>query len=68
VDQIVQMVKERAGIGEDQARTAVQTVVAELKKRLPDPIAAQIDGFLGGDRDAGDAQDPLGGLGGMLGR
>jgi hypothetical protein len=67
VDQLVQIVKDRAGISEQQARTAVTVVVGELKKRLPDPIAGQIDGFLGGDAKK-DSQDPLGGLGDMLGR
>ena len=65
MDQVVQMVKERAGIGEEQARTAVETVLAELKKRLPEPIAAQLEGVLNGD---GDAKDRMGQLGGILGR
>jgi hypothetical protein len=68
VDQLVQIVKDRAGISEQQARTAVTVVVGELKKRLPDPIAGQIDGFLNGKGDPKNNQDPLGGLGDMLGR
>ena len=65
MDQVIQMVKERAGIGEDEARTAVETVLAELRKRLPEPIAGQLEGVLDGD---GGAKDALGQLGGVLGR
>ena len=67
MDQLVQIVKDRAGIGEDQARKAVDAVVGELKKRLPEPIAGQLDGVIGGGGQAGGSNDPLGGLGGMLG-
>jgi len=37
-------------------------VIAFLKKRLPEPIANQIDAALAG------GQNSLGGLGGMIGR
>ena len=67
MDQLVQIVTERAGISEQQARTAVTNVLGELKKRLPEPIAGQIDNFLDGDAKK-DNQDALGGLGDMLGR
>ena len=67
MDDLVQIVEDRAGISEQQARTAVTAVLGELKKRLPDPIAGQIDGFLDGGAKKDD-QDPLGGLGDMLGR
>lgn len=66
MDQLIKIVKERTGISEEQARKAVETVLGELKKRLPEPIAGQIDGFLDGGGKAGN--DPLGGLEGMLGR
>ena len=46
--EIVNIVKEKAGIGEDQARTAVQTVANFIKDRLPKPIADQIDPILEG--------------------
>jgi uncharacterized protein (DUF2267 family) len=65
VDQIVELVTQRAGISGEQARTAVEVVVNEIKKRLPDPIAGQVDAALGG---AAGNDNPLGGLGGMLGR
>jgi nucleoid DNA-binding protein len=46
--EIVNMVKEKAGISEDQARTAVQTVANFIKGRLPKQVADQIDPILEG--------------------
>lgn len=73
MDEIIKQVAERAGIGEEQARTAVTTVVGFLKDRLPAPIAGQLDGVLGGASDAAGgladtAGDVLGGLGDMFGK
>jgi uncharacterized protein (DUF2267 family) len=66
VDELIRMVSERAGIGEDAARTAVQTVIGFIKDRLPEPISGQIENALGGA--GADAGDTLKNLGGMLGR
>jgi uncharacterized protein (DUF2267 family) len=46
--QIVDLVKQKAGISEDQARTAVNTVAGFIKDRLPPQIASQIDAVLDG--------------------
>jgi uncharacterized protein (DUF2267 family) len=46
--EVVKQVKEKAGIGEDQAQTAVRTVAQFIKDRLPPQIAEQIDGVLEG--------------------
>ena len=72
MDELVKQVAERTGISEAQAQTAVTTVLGFLKSRLPEPIAGQLDGLLGGAAGAagglaGQAGDLLGGLGGMLG-
>lgn len=64
MEEIIKLVKEKTGISEEQARTAVATVVNFLKDKLPAPIAGQIDGLLSGSA-AGDA---LKGLGGLLGK
>lgn len=63
MDQLVNLVSERAGISNDSAETAVRTVLNFLKDRLPDPIAQQVDAVMAG----GAAGDALKGLGGMLG-
>jgi hypothetical protein len=69
MDELIRQVAERTGIGEDKARTAVETVLGFLKERLPAPVAGQLDGFLGGGGGSATdkAGDVLGGLGGMFG-
>lgn len=68
MDELVRMVSERAGIPEDAARKAVQTVVGFLKDRLPAPIAGQIDGVLGASDASDKAGDVAKGIGNVLGR
>ena len=58
MDELVKLVAQKTGISEDQARTAVNTVIGFLKERLPAPIAAQVDGVLSNPGVAG----ALGGL------
>ncbi|HEX8143203.1 MAG TPA: hypothetical protein VF553_11450 [Pyrinomonadaceae bacterium] len=69
MDELVKVVAERAGIPEDKARTAVNTVMAFLQERLPASIAGQLENVTsnvgGGVADM--AGDVIGGLGGMLG-
>ena len=72
MEELVKQVVERTGISHEQAQTAVTTVLGFLKQRLPEPLAGQLDGLLGGAAGAagglaGSAGDILGGLGGMLG-
>ena len=76
MDELIKQVVERTGISESQAQTAVTTVLGFLKNRLPEPIAGQLDGLLGGAAGAagglagglgGAAGDVLGGIGGMFG-
>lgn len=61
MDQLIQQVRERANIDDDQARTAIDTVVGFLKERLPDPIAGQIDGVISGS-GAGSPMDQVGNM------
>jgi hypothetical protein len=72
MEELIKQVAERTGISESQAQTAVTTVLGFLKNRLPEPLAGQLDGLLGGAAGAAgglasSAGDILGGLGGMLG-
>jgi hypothetical protein len=76
MDELIKQVAERTGISESQAQTAVTTVLGFLKTRLPESLAGQLDGLIGGAAGAaggvagglaGTAGDVLGGLGGMLG-
>ena len=76
MEELIRQVAERTAISEAQAQTAVITVLGFIKGRLPEPLAGQLDGFLGGGASGaegglgglgGTAGDVLGGLGGLLG-
>ena len=58
MDELIKQVSARAGISEDQARSAVNTVVDFLKDRLPEPIAGQLENVMSGEG---------GGIGGAVG-
>lgn len=68
MNELVRLVAQKTGLSEEMARTAVETVIGFIKQRLPAPLAAQLEGVLGGDDLAGKAGDALKGLGGLLGR
>jgi hypothetical protein len=55
MDELIKQVTAKTGISEDQARSAVTTVLDFVKTRLPEPIAGQIDNVIGGGGGAGDA-------------
>jgi uncharacterized protein (DUF2267 family) len=58
MDELIKQVTAKAGISEDQARSAVNTVLDFVKSRLPAPIAGQIENAISGEG---------GGIGGTLG-
>ena len=58
MDELIKQVSAKAGISEDQARSAVSTVLDFVKGRLPEPIAGQIENAMTGEG---------GGIGGTLG-
>lgn len=53
MDELIKQVSAKTGISEDQARTAVNTVLGFLKTKLPAPIAGQIDNVIGGGEATG---------------
>jgi hypothetical protein len=61
MDELIKLVSQKAGISQEQAKTAVQTVLDFLKQKLPAPIASQIDSVLGGG-------NPAQALGGLFGK
>jgi uncharacterized protein (DUF2267 family) len=67
MDEIVKQVSQRAGISEQQARQAVETVMRFLGDRLPKPIADQVQKVLEGG-EAPDVSDLGKQLGGLLGK
>lgn len=64
MDELVKLVAQKTGISQEQARTAVETVVGFLKQKLPAPLAAQLEAVLGAGVDP---QDLLKGLGNLFG-
>jgi hypothetical protein len=67
MDEVIKMVTEKIGVSEDQARTAVTTVVGFLKDKLPEPIASQLDGIMSGNFSMDSLGDVAKGIGGMFG-
>lgn len=66
MDELVKLVVQKAGITEEQARKAIETVAGYVKAKLPPAFAAQVDTVMnGGTPDLGSA---LGGLGGLFGK
>ena len=71
MDELIKQVSAKTGISEDQARTAVNTVLGFLKTKLPAPIAGQIDSAIGGgagESAAGGFGDIASKVGGMFGQ
>ena len=64
MEELVKQVSERAGISEEQAKAAVDTVAGFLKERIPAPYNSYVDSFLGtgGGESGGGIGDMLGGM------
>jgi hypothetical protein len=66
MEELIKQVTARAGISEDQARSAINTVLDFVKTRLPEPIAGQVDNVIGGGDGVsgvvGDIADKVGGF------
>jgi len=69
MDELIKKVSEKTGISEDQARTAVTTVLGFLKDKLPAPIGGQIDNLMAGGAsgEGGGIGDIASKVGGLLG-
>jgi hypothetical protein len=74
MDELVNLVAQKTGISQDNARKAVEVIIQELKSRLPGPIASHLDSFISGGTSggmsqlAGEAGELLKGkLGGLFG-
>lgn len=64
MDELVNMVAKKTGLSPEMAKTVVTTVLDSLKKKLPAPIAGQIDTVLGG----GAATGVAGAVSGLFGK
>ena len=62
MDELVNLIVKKTGIPAATAKTIVTMVVDYLKKKLPAPIASQVDGLLSGAGNVQNAENMLGGL------
>jgi hypothetical protein len=53
MDELINLVVQKTGMSQDNARKAVEVVINELKSRLPGPIASHLDSFLSGGMSGG---------------
>ena len=67
MEELINIVVEKTGLPEEQAKRAVDAVLDFVKDKLPEPIAAEVDSLIAGDAGLGQAGDLLKGLGGMFG-
>ena len=69
MEDLIKQVSAKAGISEDQARSAVTTVLDFVKTRLPEPIAGQLDNVMSGEGGgiSGTVGDLASKVGGLLG-
>lgn len=65
MEELIKLVSSKTGIAEDQAKTAVNTVLDFLKEKLPAPIAAHVDGAV--NAAGGSINDITSGIGNLFG-
>ncbi len=68
MNELVNLIVSKTGIPAATAQTVVNLVVDYLKKKLPAPIAGQIDGLLKNDANIKNAENMLGNLASQLGK
>jgi hypothetical protein len=68
MNELVSLIVKKTGVPEATAQTIVNMVVDFLKKKLPAPVGAQIDGLLSNQGAMQQAEGMLGGLASKLGK
>ena len=53
MDELINLVVQKTGISQDDARKAVEVIVNALKSKLPGPIAGHLDSFISGGVSGG---------------
>ena len=62
LNELVSLVVKKTGIKDDQAKIIVGIVLDFLKKKLPAPVAGQIDALMNSNVDVSAAANMVGGL------
>lgn len=68
MQELIQQIVERAGISEQSAEQAVDTVIAYVKEHAPAPVAAQLENYLSGESGQSAVGAAKGALGSMFGK
>jgi hypothetical protein len=68
MNELVNLIVKKTGIPAATAQTVINMVIDFLKKKLPAPIAGQIDGLLKNEAGVQQAENLLGGLAGKFGK
>ena len=68
MNELVDMIVKKTGIPAATAQTVVNMVVDFLKKKLPAPVAGQIDGLLKNDASLKTAEGMLGKVSSVFGK
>jgi hypothetical protein len=68
MNELVNMIVKKTGIPAATAQTIVKIVVDFLKKKLPAPVAGQIDGLLSSEAKIKSAESMIGNLKSKLGK
>lgn len=68
MNELVNLIVKKTGIPAATAQTIVNIVLDFLKKKLPAPIAGQIDGLLKNEAGIKTAENMLGNLASQLGK
>lgn len=53
MDELINLVVQKTGISQDDARKAVEVIISTLKSKLPGPIASHLDSFISGGVSGG---------------
>lgn len=53
MDELINLVVQKTGISQEDARKAVEVIVNTLKSKLPGPIASHLDSFISGGLSGG---------------
>lgn len=68
MNELVNLIVKKTGIPEATAQTVVKLVVDYIKKKLPAPVGAQIDGLLSNDAAVKQAEGVIGSLASTFGK
>jgi ABC-type amino acid transport substrate-binding protein len=67
MNEIVEILQQRAGLSPDQAQEVAKAIVDLIKSKVPSEFQPMVDQYLGGSGDAQASSSGLGALGGLLG-